>query len=158
MKKILAIVAIAALSFTLPSCKGKSDAELKTAAESAIQANPELSGAMVEVTDGVATISGEVKDAAAQAAAEAAVKGVKGIKSVTNATSVVAPAPVVITPDDPLTTAVKDAVIDHPTVTATVSDGVVTLTGEIAKSDLTTLIQKVNATKPKKIENQLTVK
>ncbi|WP_460687493.1 BON domain-containing protein [Niabella aquatica] len=160
MKRILAIVAIVTFSFALPSCKGKSDAELKTAAEAAIQANPDLSGATVEVKDGVATISGEVKDPAAQAAAETAVKEVKGIKSVMNQTTVAPlPPPVAITPDDSLTTAVKDAVKDHPTVSATVTDGVVTLTGEIAKSDLKTLMQKVQATKPKKVESSgLTVK
>lgn len=160
MKRILAVIAIIAFSFALPSCKGKSDADLKTAAEAAIQANPDLSGAIVEVKDGVATISGELKDPAAQAAAETAVKNVKGIKSVSNETTVAPPpAPVNITPDDPLTSAVKDAIKDHPAVSATVTDGVVTLTGEITKADLKTLMQKVQATKPKKIESSsLTVK
>lgn len=159
MKRILAIVAIVAFSFAMPSCKGKSDADLKTAAEAAIQANPELSGAIVEVKDGVATITGELKSPDAQAAVEAAVKSA-GIKTVTNQTTVAPPPPpVAITADDPLTSAVTDAIKDHPGVTATVKDGVVTLTGEIAKSDLKTLMQKVQATKPKKVESTgLTVK
>lgn len=160
MKKILAVMAIVALTFALPSCKGKSDADLKTAAETALQANPDLAGVMVEIKDGVATISGEVKDPASQTAAEEAVKGVKGIKSVTNSTTLTPPPPPVqITADDPLTTAVKDAIKDHPTVSASVTDGVVTLTGEIKKDDLKVLMQKVNATKPKKVDNTgLTVK
>jgi hyperosmotically inducible protein len=162
MKRILAIIAVVAFSFALPSCKGKSDADLKTAAEAAISANPDLTGATVEVKDGVATISGELKDPAAQAAAESAVKGVEGIKSVQNQTSVTPPpppAPVVITADDSLKTAVTDAIKDHPTVQASVTDGVVTLTGEIAKNDLKTLMQKVQSTKPKKVESKsLTVK
>ena len=160
MKRILAIIAIVAFSFALPSCKGKSDADLKTAAEAALQANPDLTGAMVEVKDGVATITGELKDAAAQSAAETAVQGVEGIKSVQNNTTVTPPPPpVVITADDSLTTAVKDAIKDHPTVSASVTDGVVTLTGEISKSDLKVLMQKVQATKPKKVESTgLTVK
>ncbi len=158
MKKILAIVAIVAFTFALPSCKGKSDAELKTEVETALQANPDLSGATVDVTNGVATISGELKDDAAVAAAEAAAKGVKGIKSVTNSATVAPPPPpVVITPDDPLTSAVTDAIKDHPTVSASVTDGVVTLTGEISKSDLQTLMQKVQATKPKKVESSALV-
>lgn len=160
MKKILPLIVLVTFAFVLPSCKGKSDADLKTAAESALQANPSLAGVMVEVIDGVATISGEVSDAATQTAAEEAVKGVKGIKSVNNLTSLTPPpAPVQITADDPLTTAVKDAVKDHPTVSASVTDGVVTLTGEIKKDDLKVLMQKVNATKPKKVDNTgLTVK
>ena len=160
MKRILAMISIVALLFVLPSCKGKSDAELKTAAEAAILANPDLTGTIVDVKDGIATISGELKDPSAQAAAETAVKGVKGIKSVTNITTVTPPPPpVVITPDDPLTTAVKDAIKDHPTVSATVADGIVSLTGEITKADLKTLMQKVQSTKPKKVESAgLTVK
>ncbi|MFT4095269.1 MAG: BON domain-containing protein [Niabella sp.] len=161
MKRILAMIAIVAFTFALPACKGKSDADLKTAAEAALQANPELAGTTVEVKDGVATLSGELKDAAAQTAAEAAVKGVQGIKSVQNNTTVAiaeAPAPVVINPDDSLTNLVRDAIKDNPTVAATVSGGVVTLSGEIKKAELPKLMQKVHALKPKKVENTLTVK
>ncbi|MFT3902238.1 MAG: BON domain-containing protein [Niabella sp.] len=156
MKRILAAIAIAAFVFTLPACKGKSDADLKTAVETALQANPGLAGAVVDVKDGVATISGEVKDAAAQAAVEAATKAVKGIKSVQNNTTL--PAPVVINPDETLTNLVKEAIKDNPTVSASVASGVVTLTGEIKKADLPKLMQKVNALKPQKVENKLTVK
>ena len=160
MKKILAIIALGAFTFALPSCKGKSDADLTTAAQTAIAADPALSGATVAIKDGVATISGELKDPAAQAAAEAAVKAVKGVKSVTNVTTLTPPpAPVVISADAPLIAAVTDAIKDHPTVTAAVANGVVTLTGEISKANLKTLMQKVQATKPKKVESAgLTVK
>ena len=67
-------------------------------------------------------------------------------------------APVEVTADDPLRTSVNDAIKDHPGVTASINDGVITLTGEIKKADLPTLMQKLNALKPKKIENQLTIK
>ena len=158
MKRILALIAIVALSFSLPSCKGKSDAELKTAAEAALQANPDLNGVMVDVKDGVATISGEVKDPASQAAAESAVKNVEGIKSVENLTSPAPPpapeAPVTVSPDDSLTSAVKDAIKDHPTVSASVSGGVVTLSGNIAKDDLKILMQKVQSVKPKRVDSK----
>ena len=45
-----------------------------------------------------------------------------------------------------------------PKVNAAVSDGVVTLTGEIKRSELPSLIQKLNEIKPKKIENKLVIK
>lgn len=157
MKRILAIIAIVAFAFALPACKSKvSDADVKTSVDAALQANHDFTGITANVAEGVVTLSGDVKDEATKAAAETAVKGVKGVKSVVNNTSV--PPPPVITPDDPLTTAVKDAIKDHPTVTATVADGVVTLTGEIKKADLAKLMQKVNATKPKKVDSKLTVK
>ncbi len=157
MKKILAIIAIVTFAFSFTACKSKvSDADVKTAVETALKANPDLAGLAANVQEGVVTITGDVKDDAAKAAVDAALATVKGVKSVVNNASV--PPPPVITPDDPLTTAIKEAIKDNPTVTAAVANGVVTLTGEIKKADLPKLMQKVNATKPKKVENQLTVK
>ncbi|ANI88549.1 hypothetical protein A9P82_04100 [Arachidicoccus ginsenosidimutans] len=64
-----------------------------------------------------------------------------------------APAPTVTTsPDDALTTAVKDAVKDFPTVTATVNDGVITATGELEKSKIIVLKQALDALHPKKVD------
>jgi osmotically-inducible protein OsmY len=68
------------------------------------------------------------------------------------------PAPVEIASDDTLTTGVKDATKDFPGVKADVTDGVVTLTGEIERSRLQTLMQSLQSLKPKKITNQLTIK
>lgn len=68
------------------------------------------------------------------------------------------PAPVEITADDHLTTGVKDATKDYPGVNATVNDGEITLTGELQRSKLQDLMQTLNSLKPKKINNQLTLK
>ena len=67
-------------------------------------------------------------------------------------------APVQTSTDDALTTGVEDATKDHPTVKASVNDGVVTLTGEIKRAQLEKLMMTLNTLKPKKIENQLTIK
>lgn len=159
MKIPLALALALAIGFT--GCKPK-DADIKTAIETKMKADPDMSGTTVEVKDGVATISGECKDEACKAKCEAAVKDVKGVKSVVNNCTVAA-APVVFTPpviaaDDPLTKAVTDAIKDFSTVKADVKDGVVTLTGEIKKDGLQKLMMALNALKPKKIENKLTVK
>jgi hypothetical protein len=69
-----------------------------------------------------------------------------------------APAPVEIAPDDALTTGVKDATKDYPTVKTTVNDGEITLTGEIQRSKLQGLMQSLQSLRPKKINNQLTIK
>lgn len=159
MKKILTMIAIAAFTFAMPACKNKvSDAELKTSADAALQSNTALSGVTAEIANGVATLTGNVSDEAAKAAAETAIKGVKGVTSVVNNITV-APAPVIAT-ESALSTYVKDAIKDHPTVTATVSpDGVVSLTGEIKKADQIKLMQKINATRPKSVDTKgLTVK
>ena len=66
--------------------------------------------------------------------------------------------PVTVSPDDSLTTGLKDATKDFPGVTATVDNGEVTLTGEITRDRLPKLLQSVNALHPKKVNNKLTIK
>jgi len=68
------------------------------------------------------------------------------------------PAPVEIAADDSLTAGVKDATKDYPDVKADVSNGEITLTGEVKRSRLANLLMSLNSLKPKKINNQLTIK
>ena len=97
-----------------------------------------------------------------KAKCEELAKGIKGVKNVINNCTIAAPppppAPVEITVDDPLAKALVDATKDFPTVKATVKDGVITLTGEIKKASLPTLMMVLNSLNPKKIENKLTIK
>lgn len=155
----MTLTLVAGLAAGMTSCKSqeKKDAEAKAKIEAAAP------GVVVVVKDGVATLSGEVTDEAAKAAAEEAAKKVEGVKSVVNQTTVApppapAPAPVVVNPDDALNTAATAAIQEYPGVTVTVKEGVVTLNGEIKKADLPKLMQKVNEIKPKKVENKMTVK
>lgn len=66
-------------------------------------------------------------------------------------------APVEIATDDQLTNGVKDATKDFPGVTATVNNGEVTLTGNIKRDRLPTLMQSIQALHPKKVNNNLTI-
>ncbi len=158
-KLLLASFLISATLFT--GCKPK-DSDYKEKIETKLKASPETENVTVDVKDGVATLSGEVKDHDAKEKATAAAKDVNGIKSVEN--NVTFPAPVVQAPpvtvnsDTILTQGVKDATKDFPTVTANVNDGVITLTGSIKRSDLQKLMMNLNTLKPKKIDNQLTIK
>ncbi|MBK8710321.1 MAG: BON domain-containing protein [Niastella sp.] len=155
-KVFLALLVAGTVSFV--SCKPK-DADVKAAIDKVLVVNPDFTNATVTVTNGVATLAGEVKDDATKTALEDAVKAVKGVKSVVDNTSVPAPvAPPVIAADDPLTSAVKDATKDYPGVMATVNDGVISLTGTIEKSKLVKLMQALNGLNPKSIDNKLTVK
>ncbi len=141
-------------------CKPK-DSDIKSQIEQALQANLETSGINVQVTDGVATLSGEVKDQQARDKAGTLAADAKGVKSVDNQVTVTPPvveAPVQINPDEALVQGVKDATKDFPTVTANVNDGVITLTGDVKRSDLKNLMMSLNTLKPKKIDNQLTIK
>ncbi len=141
-----------ALALAIAACAPK-DADIKAGVDQAIAG---VQGITVDVAKGVATISGQFADSAAMASTEALVKGVKGVKSVVvNAT--VAP-PVVISADDMLKTGVTAALQEYSTLMADVKDGVVTLTGEVKRSDLPKVMQALSALNPKKIENKATVK
>lgn len=75
-----------------------------------------------------------------------------------NTPAPVTPAPVTVAPDDSLTTGVKDATKDYPGVKAEVNNGEITLTGEVKRNRLANLLMSLNSLKPKKINNQLTIK
>ena len=63
-----------------------------------------------------------------------------------------------INPDATLRTSVDNVLRSYDGVSADVKDGVVTLRGNIKQDDLQTLIMKVQELKPRKVENQLTIK
>jgi osmotically-inducible protein OsmY len=143
-------------SMLLTSCKGPSDSDIQKSVNEKIASNAGLSAT---VTDGVVTLTGECADENCKTSSEAAVKGVKGVKSVSNnITIAAAPAPVVITADDPLKQGVDAALSNYNGVTADVNNGVVTLRGDIKRADLQKLMVSLNALRPKKIDNQLSVK
>ena len=148
------------LFVSLAACNSKpKDADVKAAVDKSIAAIPYLSEINTDVKDGVVTLSGQVKDDGEKLGAEAAAKAVNGVKSVINNITIAPPpaAPVVITADDPLKASVDNTIKAYPGVTATVNDGVITLTGQIKKADLQKLMMALNTLKPKKIENQLTI-
>lgn len=159
MKKIVSMLAIVALvALSLNSCAPK-DADIKKAVETAIAASPDAAGVLASVEKGVLTLNGEVKDETAKAAIETTLKAVKGVKSVVNNLTVTPPAPVVSAQDETLIKGLTDALKDNQNVKFDVKEGVVTLTGDVKKSDLMKLMQKVQALKPLKVDSKgLTIK
>ena len=154
-KIILSILVMSSLFFM--GC-GQKDSDIKASVEEKLKTNTEMGSPLtVSVNDGVVTLTGECKDETCKAKCEELAKSAKGVKSVINNT-VVAAAPVQVSTDDALTTGVRDATKDHPTVTASVNNGVVTLTGEIKRDQLQKLMQTLNTLNPAKIENKLTIK
>ncbi|WP_121354962.1 hypothetical protein [Flavisolibacter nicotianae] len=77
----------------------------------------------------------------------------------TTTTTTTAPtAPVEISGDEQLRKGVADATKDYPGVTATVNDGVITLTGSIEKDRYMNLKQSLDALRPKQVVNNLNYK
>ena len=157
-KTFIAIFLSASVLFF--SCKPK-DSVVQANINEKFSATPECTAATATVADGVATLTGEVKDDACKNMAATTAEGIKGVKSVVNnltTTPPPPPPPPAVNPDSALTQGVTDATKDFPTVKASVDNGQITLTGSIKRADLKTLMQSLNSLHPSKIINQLTIK
>ncbi len=159
--KLLLTIAITA-TVGLAGCK-PNDAAIQAAMETKAKADTDLSALSVVVKDGVATLGGELKTEAAKAKIPSLSTDVKGLKSTIDNTTVAVPvaaqAPIVITADDPLTKAVTDATKDYPTITATVKEGVIAVTGTIAADKWKKLKMNLDGLHPKKVDGSaLTIK
>lgn len=157
--KIRSILLGMSLAFSFVACAPK-DADIEK------EVNEKLNTPSVQVTvhEGVATIVGTCDDDAFKKNIERSVKAVKGVKSVINncqipvANEEPAAAAVIINPDNDLDKSVGKVVKAYDGVSATVVGGVVTLSGEIKRSQLAPLMQSVQELKPKKVDNKLTIK
>ena len=161
LKKNLAMVLVSLilLGGTI-ACKSKiSDDDLKAKVEAAIQDNPDI---QVEVKDGVVRLNGTVTTDDERLQLENAAKAAepKAVKSVVSNIIVSATPPVIINEiDADLTPKVADFTKDFPSVTATVSDGVITVQGELEQAKVQTLKMGLDALNPKKVDmSGLTIK
>jgi hyperosmotically inducible periplasmic protein len=140
------------LSVAFTSC-GPKDADIKTAVETSLKADASATSTMVEVKDGVATISGICKDDACKANCEKLVAGAKGVKSVVN-NCTVAPPPVEVpasmstTLDAATQQKVKDGLKDMTTLTLQgfSAKGAI-INGEISKAGKMKLMQMLASAK-----------
>ncbi|MFZ1699659.1 MAG: BON domain-containing protein [Pyrinomonadaceae bacterium] len=156
MKVKVFTVLMLAVALFMSAC-GKSDADLQKAATDKLTAD-KVVGATVSVKDGVATLSGEVADAAVKKKAEDTVKAVEGVKSVTNSLTIKPPPPPPPpSPDKMLEGTINEGLkkkgIDSVTVTA--ADGEVTLSGTVDKAKVPEVMMVANEAKPKKVINNL---
>lgn len=157
--KIKSVLLGMGLAVSLVAC-GPKDADIQKEISAKLGDRTEV---QVTVQDGVATISGICKDDAFKQDVANSIKEIKGVKSVVNNCQVVAPeetapAAVIITPDTELDKSLHKVIESYDGVSATVVGGVVTLTGEIKRSQLPNLIKSVQELKPKKVDNKLIIK
>lgn len=159
MKKTIAMAAVAiAISFGSISCKKKiSDADLSTAATTAISA---YAGTSVDVKEGVAHLSGEFASDADKQAAVDALKKVAGVKDVMDMATVKAAEVVqtVAAVDPAVQKKVTDALKDFPTVKVEVVNGELTLTGNVSSTQARKIKESVDALKVGKVNFNYTVK
>ena len=157
--KLFSVVALVGV-LLLAAC-GKSDSDLQKAASDKLSSDS-ISGVTVAVKDGTATLTGEVKDVTVKNKAEADVKGIEGIKTVNNNLTLIplAPAPTPMGADKTMEGTINENLkkANVTGVTVSVSNGEVTLSGEIPKADLAKAMQAASSTNPKKVNNQLKTK
>lgn len=158
--KILTVLSLAFVLF-LGACSGTSDEDLNTAAETALRGDTATSGVMVNVNDGVATVSGEVESEAAKERAAELAK-VEGVTSVVNNVTVkeMPPPPMASANDPILKTKVEDALKEKGCDGATVEveDGVATLRGTVTAAKFPECVMAANEAGAKRVENQLSKK
>jgi osmotically-inducible protein OsmY len=148
------------LALALLACTPK-DADIQKEINEKLADTPEV---QVTVHEGVATIVGTCEDDAFKKNIERSVKAVKGVKSVVNncqfpvLNEEPAAAAVIINSDADLDKSVGKVVKSYEGVSATVVGGVVTLSGEIKRSQLQPLIQSIQELKPQKVDNKLIIK
>jgi hyperosmotically inducible protein len=158
--KIKSILLGISFALSLMACSPK-DADIQKEISKKLSDTPSV---QVSVHEGVATIVGTCDDDAFKKNIERSVKAVKGVKSVVNNCQIPqsnvepAAAAVIINSDSDLDKSVGKVISAYDGVSATVVGGVVTLSGEIKRSELVPLIQSVQELKPKKVDNKLTIK
>lgn len=162
MEKI-AYTLITAVLFLLISCS-PSDEQITESVQKVLTANASLSPVSASVKEGVVTLTGEVESETQKTLAETSISGLKGVKSVVNSVTVKPPGP---TPEE-LKKMADEALLQKVNanfetykvkgVTATVADGIVTLTGQIRRSELQNAMKAATESGATKVENKLTIK
>ncbi len=145
-----------AIALFMSAC-GKSDADLQKAVSDKLAAD-KVTGVTVAVKDGVATLTGEVADAAAKKKAEDSAKTVEGIKSVVNSTTLKPiPAATPAAPDPALTGKIDQDLKKAGCTGATVAvtNGKVTVTGEVPNAKYAECVQVIMQSGVTGIDNQL---
>jgi hyperosmotically inducible protein len=158
MNRKLSIFVVLALAVAVMAAAcGKKDADIQKSVQDKLTADG-VSGVSATVKDGVATLTGEVKDITVKSKAESSAKSVDGVKSVTNNITL-APLPTPTPPvaDPALTGKVTENLKKAGCTGANVAvqNGKVTITGTVPAAKYGECIQVVNQSGVGSIDNQL---
>lgn len=150
--KKLSLLLFLCIAVGFTSCKSHDakDTQIKTDIEKIL-----VPGVTVEVDRGVAKINGKFENEETHMQVLEAARNVPNVKNVLD--NAITEAQPTVTPDNMLQQKVDQVLTEYPLVTATINDGMVTLNGTIARTDLPMLMQKINEAQPKKVENLLKI-
>lgn len=141
------------------SC-GPKDEDVQSAVQAVISGGACV-GVSSKVDDGTVTLSGDCKDQQSITVLETQLREVHGVKKIVNNVKISDPEIVVADPGtltisnaDTLTAGVRKIIKDYPSVQATVSDSVVSLSGELKKTESEKLINEIKGLKPKSVDSK----
>lgn len=159
-KIVIGLACLLLAAFAIACSKGPDDATITTGVKTKIAADsPALASAVtVTTTEGVVTLSGAVDSDAIKAKVEQDAKSVEGVKSVVNNLTV--KPPITFSADSTIKNTVMANLAGKKItgVTVEVVNGEVTLKGTIERAKLQDAMIAANDAKPKKVNNQMTIK
>ena len=156
-KLIVPALLLSLLSLQMQSCKGENkDAGIQTSIASKTTTDPNLAAVSATVVEGTVTLTGQCKDDGSRQRAEKVVKDIDGVKKVIN--NIVVTPTIVVASDKDLKEGVQHVMSDYRNVRADVSNGIITLRGEIRQNKVQQLMMNLNALRPKRIDNELLIK
>ena len=150
--KKITLLLFLCIAVGLTSCKSHDDKDkqIKEDIEKIL-----VPGVSVNVDRGVAKITGEFDTEEIHNSVLRDAKKVKNVKSVLDdAITRAVPTP---TQANNFEEKIDAILVLYPMVKANINDGTVTLTGELERSELPGLMQKINETQPKKVENSIKI-
>lgn len=151
----LVLVLVLAGSFQLQSCGGRKDADIQTEIASQSQSNADLAAVTATVVDGNVVLTGQCKDDDSRKDAEKAIKKIDGVKNITN--NIMVSPSLMIATDDQLRENAKRILSNYKNIEAGISNGIITLRGEVKKDELQQLMMDFGSIHAKRIDNQLVI-
>ena len=159
MQRVITGLVFLSFSIAFISC-GPKDDEVQLAVQ-AVVSGSSCVGVSSKVADGTVTLTGDCKDQQGITALETQLKEVHGVKKIINNVkvadpeiTVADPGTLIIANSDTLTAGVRKIMKDYPSIQATVSDSIVSLTGEVKKAEGEKLINQIKALKPKSVDSK----
>lgn len=163
MKKMLFVMACVIITgMGMQSCK-PNDAKVQSEVEKVLRTD--YNTVSTNYRNGVATLSGTVATQQEKNAAENAARSVKNVKSVVNNITVRQQQPVqtqsvTVNHDETITTNINNRLNEagFRDVRVSVSNGEVTLAGDLKRADLNKVMQIANESNPRRVINNINLK
>lgn len=130
LKTLPAVVMIASLTLIISGCKSKTtDADIKTSVEAKLKQDAMSKNMIVDVKEGVVTLSGECENDSCKQACAKMIESIEGVKSVVNNCTIAQ------NPDDVINKKISEIISDYPYIKIGAMNGIVSVAGSLKKDE-----------------------